>query len=383
MDVGLSDRPALLEQDPSSFLRYLPEEDIYRFACCSRKASCLARMYECLYYAKLEARPHVKDWSSLGIATRGDGFSWQELRHRLSTTSVTATVVDRVFGDDLSLEQFHEEYQKKSRPVCITGLTEEWTAHHTWTFGELVDRFGEEEFRFDDNFGEKIKLYDYEEYIALSNDDCPLGLYDSQFAQDPASLTYVLSEEYSVPKYFDGIDLFAHLPEDRRPPWRWVLVGTGRSGTELHIDPLYTSAWVSLLEGRKRWCFFPPGTDTDLLGGLSGGSKPALSAVEWYLRFYETAEAEGLGCITILQEPGETVFVPAGWAHVVINLEVTVAITHNYADRMHVREIWDMCLAEERQLLPDVAAHLTKEEREAIGEAKLSAGTRRVLEQVS
>jgi histone arginine demethylase JMJD6 len=101
----------------------------------------------------------------------------------------------------------------------------------------------------------------------------------------------------------------------------------------MHVDPLWTNAWVAVLQGKKRWMLFPPETPLEKIGIEKG--KPQMNSATWYSKFYDKVTSDKWPIewrpYEVLQNPDEIVFVPNGWPHLVVNLELTVAVTHNYA----------------------------------------------------
>jgi histone arginine demethylase JMJD6 len=83
------------------------------------------------------------------------------------------------------------------------------------------------------------------------------------------------------------------------------------------------------LKGHKRWALFPPETPKSI---VDPPMKPYdHEGVSWFSQVFPKFKVrddptdirtlgERLGMIEVLQRPGEIIFVPGGWHHVVMNL---------------------------------------------------------------
>jgi histone arginine demethylase JMJD6 len=276
-------------------------------------------------------------------------------------------------GQFLTPEDFAINYEAKEIPAVIRGIpfgleggshnsgTDDaaagggWSAVRRWPLGslkrceDLQDRHfkcGED----DDGKSVKVKLRHFLKYLRSNRDDSPLYIFDSAFDDDRHAKSIL--DDYRVPVYFRD-DLFRLVKESRRPPYRWFLVGPERSGTCVHLDPLATNAWNTLIEGQKRWVLFPPHVPKHVVKGKGLiGKNEDDEAIHYFMyilpRIKRRAEElkdrhldyRDFACYEFTQHAGETVFVPNGWWHAVLNLTHTVGVTQNYCSPRNFDKVW-------------------------------------------
>ncbi|PKA49531.1 F-box protein [Apostasia shenzhenica] len=316
---ALGDFCVLPDELICTLLELLSPSDIGRLSCVSRKN----------FYTKTEvSQKHPLQF---------DGFNsvflyrrWYRCFTSLDMFSLDSRDVER--RANLSMEEFQHNYDGK-RPVLLTEVAGSWPARYKWTLDQLLSNYGDAAFRISQRSSKKItmKFKDYVFYMKCQHDEDPLYVFDDKFGE----VAPALLQDYSVPHLFQE-DFFDVLDYDQRPPFKWLIIGPERSGASWHVDPGLTSAWNTLLCGRKRWALYPPGrvpvgvtVHVDEANGEVNIDSP--SSLQWWLDFYPLL-ADDDKPLECTQHPGETIFVPSGWWHCVLNLETTIAVTQNFVN---------------------------------------------------
>lgn len=240
----------------------------------------------------------------------------------------------------LTFDDFSESLT--NTPFVISEPTRQWPVYKAWSVDTLLKLYKHVKFRAE---AVDWPLDVYVDYMKNNNDESPLYLFDRSFAEKmkikvadssdahideapgPETLGNDRVTAYWPPSFF-GPDLFSVLGE-QRPDHRWLIIGPARSGSTFHKDPNATCAWNAVLRGRKYWIMFPssatlpPPPGVYVSADQSEVTSP-LSVAEWLLGFHAEARRTE-GCVEGICEQGELLYVPAGWYHLVVNLEDSIA----------------------------------------------------------
>ncbi|CAE6488318.1 unnamed protein product [Rhizoctonia solani] len=240
----------------------------------------------------------------------------------------------------------HEFAGLCTEPFIVTNALSrlEWPAFYSvdsqgkpiWELSNLLQKYSDVSFRaeaFD------CTLQTYCAYAEnCPEDDAPLYLFDSRFVEKTE-----MGADYTPPSFLSE-DLF-QLMGDKRPDYRWLIVGPVRSGSTFHKDPNATSAWNAVITGSKGWVMFPPDICPPgvYVSPDEAEVTSPLSLAEWFMSFFDAAWSKygrDTGKMRVgVCHAGEIVYVPSGWWHLVVNLEHSVAVTQNFASEHELTNV--------------------------------------------
>lgn len=162
--------------------------------------------------------------------------------------------------------------------------------------------------------------------------------------------------------------------------YRFVYLGPKGTATALHADVLRSFSWSTNVCGQKRWCFIPPlyahllydcfGAKlayhlfSDVSMEEGNDSVNLLSAIFPGLRIARQC------AITVIQDAGDTIFVPSNWYHTVENIADTLSINHNWFNGANLRQCWCYVNSEVRSSIC-----LRSEESSVLSENSLSGSS--------
>jgi hypothetical protein len=239
------------------------------------------------------------------------------------------------------------EFFNGLEPVIMTDAADAWAAFSAWSFPYLQQLIGHKPAMVGDR------------PLKIDGKPVTIGTLIKKILSEDA-------EENRIP-YLRAASIPLHYPElipDLQPSLRclqpnWMalapeprirrhlstsklgfpelLIGaTNRGVPELHFDRGFEHALVTQVIGSKEFLLFPPEDTAKLyprepdsnLSQIPNPFEPDLS------EFPEFANANPL---SVLVQPGETIFIPSGWWHVTRSLEPTVGITFNLVTRVNWR----------------------------------------------
>lgn len=221
---------------------------------------------------------------------------------------------------------FVEQYYSKNRPVIFTGAVDHWKALQRWTPHYLQEAYGnalvEIQYGRDSNPQYEQQSYQHRRQV-------PMGEFVNMVLKAESSNNmYMTANNFGVTNkalsgLFDDVgnlgDGYLDMPRLLEHGYLWF--GPKGTVTPLHHD-LTNNLFVQIY-GRKRFRFIPA-----LQVPLMYNFHHVFSEVDLLNpdleRFPEFANAR---VIDFVVEPGETLFIPIGWWHHVVALDVSISLS--------------------------------------------------------
>jgi hypothetical protein len=232
--------------------------------------------------------------------------------------------------------EFFDRYYAPSVPVVFTDLVTTWPALSRWSPEYFAEHFGDVPLQMTDG-READPIYDART-DAHTRETTMRAFVERVRAAGESNDFYLVAKNKNI-----ALPALGALLDDVRFPEGWFreehLVGSsalwfGPAGT---VTPLHHDASSILfcqVYGRKRLFLASPLEVSLFEGGLAMYSACDPEAPARDARFAHVIFKE------LVLEPGEALFIPAGWWHHVRALDVSISLAVNHFDRENNFDAW-------------------------------------------
>ena len=243
---------------------------------------------------------------------------------------------------NISYKEFMREHWIPGVPLIFANASDIWNLEGKFTPDWLRE-----------NFGDRATLVEGEEYTMNEILDLVEGKDTTRPVPYPCK--YVIKDQ--LPEIVEDLTPL-HLGYGQ-PNWldsKWFkrgnwgnvdelfIGGPGGQFPYIHYDYYHLSAWITQVYGRKEFTIWPKGQEKYL---YPDPEAPWKSLVKDYKepdldRFPDLAKTTP---ITVVVEPGETIFVPFGVWHSARSLETSVAVVVDLLNAQNfplfLKDVWD------------------------------------------
>lgn len=225
--------------------------------------------------------------------------------------------IDRV--DGLTPERFKKDYLLPERPVVFKDFSKDWKARELWTPEFFLEHYGDNPVKvYDMNFGTPGKKYmsnlkmmslrDYLTEMLAGRTTLRLFLYNM------IKVAPELKAHVELPKWMKGFS----------ENFMFMFFGAEGSVTQMHYDIDLSHVFHTAFTGRKRFYLYPPSESKKLYRHPFTIRSYVDVLNPDFERYPKLKEAEG---DYVELEPGETLFIPAGYWHHVVYDEPSIALS--------------------------------------------------------
>ncbi|XP_023346245.1 bifunctional arginine demethylase and lysyl-hydroxylase PSR isoform X6 [Eurytemora carolleeae] len=246
---------------------------------------------------------------------------------------------------NIGAETFRDSFIRFNSPSILEGCTKDWKAKGWTVKGLLEIEDGEKDWitNFATKNGDVVDIQEQgkprrgKEVLEMLKNNSVIRIFDPL-----AERTSRLRKETNSSTPSDKLELMSHykvpwsIPEDLfkscgvLTDYQWIAISSSNTGTDLHLDPVLTSAWNTLLAGRKLWVVLPKDIEINPLScDPSCSYQQDLSSVSWFQHILPQIRDRkwyGQRILKFIQYTGDTLYIPSRAGHAVLNIDETFAV---------------------------------------------------------